>query len=245
MRQTAVPLSLPQGAGLIERAFTRLLMRMVQVTDVEAPQPDFRFITLQGESLRHYDWMPGDKVQIKLDGGLQTRTYTPFEFDPLSGRMRIVGYCHGPGPGADWVRGARTGEARALFGPRGSLNLQNLASCTVLFGDETSFGLAAALRRDEPGLHCVFEVVSPIQSRAVLHALGLGNARLIERRDDDSHMDEAIDAVRRSAEIRTSFVLTGRAPAIQRVGRALKAHGFDATQLRSKPYWAPGRSGLD
>lgn len=245
MRQTAVPLSLPQGAGLIERAFTRLLLRMVQVTRVEAPQPDFRFITLQGESLEHCDWLPGDKVQIKLDGGLQTRTYTPFEFDPLGGRMRIVGYCHGLGPGAQWLRSVRPGEAKAVLGPRSSLNLQNLASCTVLFGDETSFGLAAALRRDEPGLQCVFEVVSPTQSRAILQALGLEHARVIERRADDRHLDDVIDAMRRSAEIRTSFVLTGRAPAIQRVGRALKADGTAAIQLRSKPYWAPGRKGLD
>ena len=245
MRPSAVPLPMPQGAGLIERVVTRVLMRAVRVSAVETPQSDFRLISLQGESLRQCAWLPGDKIQLKLDGGLHTRTYTPFEHDPRAGRMRIVAYCHGRGPGSDWARAAHAGEARALFGPRASLNLQNLASCTVLFGDETSFGLAAALQGEEPGLRCVFEVAAPAQARPVLEALGVEHARLIERRGDDAHLDEPLDAIRRSAELRTSFVLTGRAPAIQRLRRALKAQGIDGAQLRSKPYWAPGRSGLD
>ncbi|MGH8081793.1 MAG: siderophore-interacting protein [Lysobacter sp.] len=245
MHQSALPASQPSGAGLIERAVTRLLMRPVQVESVQAPDPDFRLIALQGESLKRCDWSPGDKVQLKLDGGLQTRTFTPIELDPVGGRMRILAYCHGQGPGSDWARDANAGELRSIFGPRSSLNLQNLASCTVVFGDETSFALAASLLRDEPGLRCVFEVASPTRSQRVLDLLGIERVRLIERRSDDAHLDEALDAIQRSSEIRTSFVLTGRAPAVQRVGRELKARGLGTGALRIKPYWAPGRTGLD
>ncbi|MGO1068555.1 siderophore-interacting protein [Lysobacter sp. CA199] len=245
MQQTAVPALRPSGAGLLERAVTRLLMRTVRIDSVQAPDPDFRLIAMQGEALKGCDWSPGDKVQLKLDGGLQTRTYTPIEFDPVAGRMRILAYCHGAGPGSDWARGAAAGQVRSLFGPRSSLNLQNLASCTVVFGDETSFALAAALMREEPGLRCVFEVGSVPRARRVLDELGLDAARLIERRGDDAHLDETLETIRRSAEIRTSFVLTGRAPAIQRIARALKAQGLGTGPLRIKPYWAPGRTGLD
>ncbi|UJB17698.1 MULTISPECIES: siderophore-interacting protein [Lysobacter] len=245
MHQSALPARQTPGAGLLERAFTRLLMRPVRITSVQAPDPDFRLIAMQGEALKRSAWSPGDKIQLKLDGGLQTRTFTPIELDPASGRMRILAYCHGGGPASDWARGVAEGEVRQIFGPRGSLNLQNLASCTVVFGDETSFALAAALQRDEPGLRCVFEVASPERSQPVLDLLGINRARLIERRADDTHLDQTLDAIQRSAEIRTSFVLTGRAPAIQRIGRALKAQGLGGGALRIKPYWAPGRTGLD
>lgn len=245
MQQNAVTAPPAPTPGLIERAFTRLLMRPAQVTNVEALEADFRLITLQGEALKRCAWSPGDKVQIKLDGGLQTRTYTPIELDARNGSMRILAYCHGDGPGSEWMSNASIGEMRSLFGPRGSLDLQNLASCTVLFGDETSFALAVALQREEPGLRCVFEVVSPMRARRALDALGIERARLIERRTDDSHLDEAFDSIRRNAETRTSFVVTGRAPAVQRIGRAIKAEGLATGPLRIKPYWAPGRTGLD
>ena len=37
MRPSAVPLPMPQGAGLIERVVTRVLMRAVRVSAVETP----------------------------------------------------------------------------------------------------------------------------------------------------------------------------------------------------------------
>jgi ferric-chelate reductase (NADPH) len=117
----------------------------------------------------------------------------------------------------------------------------------VLFGDETSFGLAAALR-DSPqagGAIHVFEASDVAESRPVLEAIGLGQATLIERIADDAHLAAAEAEVLRLAASGAHFVLTGKASSIHRVSRALKAIGIVSSRVKTKAYWAQGKTGLD
>src|SRR5262249_38408166 len=158
---------------------------------------NFRLIDFQGEALKDCAWSPGDKVQVKLDGGLITRTYTPIEWDRKIGTTRILAYCHGAGPGSEWSRRVIAGDERQFFGPRGSLELVSLASPIILIGDETSFGLAAALERNgEPSAErrFIFEVNNRQESASVLYRLGLAATIFIERRPHDTHLHEISDA---------------------------------------------------
>lgn len=117
----------------------------------------------------------------------------------------------------------------------------------VLFGDETSFGLAVALR-DGPladGAIHVFEVSDVAAARPVLDVVGLGQATLIERITDDVHLGDAEAELLRFAATDARFVLTGKASSIQRVSRALKAADVISSRVKAKAYWAPGKVGLD
>ena len=117
----------------------------------------------------------------------------------------------------------------------------------MLFGDETSFGLAAALR-DCPqagGAIHLFEASDVAESRPVLEAIGLGEATLIKRTADDAHLAAAEAEVLRLAASGAHFVLTGKASSIQRISRALKAVGVVSSRVKTKAYWAQGKVGLD
>jgi NADPH-dependent ferric siderophore reductase len=237
----------PRG-GLLERTITRLLMRPARVSGVTSLSDTFRLIELQGEALKDCTWLPGDKIQVKLDGGLITRTYTPIDWDLKSGTTLIVAFGHAAGPGSEWSRSVIEGADRQLFGPRRSLNLDDIASPTILFGDETSFGLALALdTHGEPGAtrHFIFEVNDRRESTSVMSRLGLTAATYVERRPGDAHLHEICDAMVRFAQPECTIVLSGKASSIQHVNRTLKAKGFGARQFRTKPYWAPGKVGLD
>ena len=163
------------------------------------------------------------------------------------GKTRILTFAHGDGPGSRWGRDLREGDTCQFFGPRRSLDLSGLASPLVLFGDETSFGLAAALRdsREGAGAIHVFEASDIAESRPVLEAIGLGHATLIERIADDSHLAATEAEISRLAASGAHFVLTGKASSIQRVGRALKAAGVVSSRVKTKAYWAQGKIGLD
>ncbi len=87
-------------SGLMERAVTRLLMRPARVSAVDAPMPRFRLIELQGEALKDCAWRPEHKIQIKLDGGLATRTYTPIHWNETRGAALILAYIPGHGRAA-------------------------------------------------------------------------------------------------------------------------------------------------
>nr|WP_283950055.1 SIP domain-containing protein [Agrobacterium tumefaciens] len=102
--------------------------------------------------------------------------------------------------------------------------------------------------RDSPrrvGATYVFEVSNLAESRAVLAAIGLGDAIVIERTADDAHLAEAETELARLATDGTHFILTGKATSVQRVNRALKAAGIVSSRVRIKAYWARGKTGLD
>lgn len=225
-------------AGLFEATIQKLFTRSAQVLEVVEFGSAFRLITLSGAALRGVDWTPGDKIQVQLGGWVQ-RTYTPIDWDGVTGRTRILVYLHAPGPGADWARQLRTGEPCIVFGPRKSIHA---GSSTIVVGDETSLGLAAALSGQ-----VLLEVTSPAVTLPVIDHLGLRAVQLTTRLDDDGHFGTletrmtALLMIDPGAEI----VLTGRASAIQHMTRFLKQTGMGSGRRQSKAYWASGKTGLD
>ena len=243
-QNSAPPLAQP---GRVTRTLLRWLMRPAHVAAVETLSPHFRLVHFEGEALRNVAWTAGQKVQVAMGSGLSARTYTPMSWDADSGRTRVLTFAHGDGPGSRWASGLREDDTCQFFGPRRSLDLSGLESRVVLFGDETSFGLAAALRdcpQVDGAIH-VFEASDVAESRPVLEAIGLGEATLIERTADDAHLAAAEAEVLRLAASGAHFVLTGKASSIQRISRALKAVGVLSSQVKTKAYWAQGKVGLD
>jgi ferric-chelate reductase (NADPH) len=243
--QNSAPLLAPPGR--VTRTLLRWLMRPARVAAVETLSPHFRLAELQGEALKDVAWTAGQKIQVSIGSGLSARTYTPISWDAGRGSTRILTFAHGEGPGSRWASGLREGDMCHFFGPRRSLDLSSLEAPVVLFGDETSFGLAAALGESPHahGIIPVFEVSDVAESQAVLEAIGLGQAVLIGRSADDAHLAAAEAEMLRFAASAAHFVLTGKASSIQRISRALKAAGVGSSRLRTKAYWAPGKTGLD
>lgn len=236
-------------AGLLESAVLKLFTRNAKVVGIDDIGRRFRLITLGGDALRHVQWTAGDKLQVQLGGWVQ-RTFTPMEWDEASGRMRIVAYMHGDAPGSNWARTLRKGEDCIVFGPRKSIDLTRLALCdAVIFGDETSFGLARA-RLDIARLeetHLFFEVSSVPESTAVLAELGLTGSIVHERAGNDAQqllLEEKMQAVLQ-ANPDARVVLSGKASSVQHMRKLLKRLGIGPNRFQAKAYWAPGKTGLD
>jgi NADPH-dependent ferric siderophore reductase len=239
------PASPPVGKrpGRIGKALIRLFMKPATIAAVEPIGTDYRLVTMESAAFMDLDWTPGQKVQIALGSAFLARTYTPVRWDGASGSTDILAYAHGDGPGSAWVRTVRAGDRCDVFGPRASLDLAGLVAPLWLFGDETAFGLAVAAAR--PGLHCVFEADMPHDARAVLDRIGLAHADLVARKGQDRHLDAIEARLAIAAAAGASFVLTGKAGSVQRLHRALKVLGVPAARIRTKAYWAPGKTGLD
>ncbi|MGV3679837.1 MAG: siderophore-interacting protein [Acidovorax sp.] len=234
--------------GLWERSFDRLLLRSTRVAAVAQVSERFRLIALEGDVLRGAAWAPGHKLQVKVAAPFTARTFTPIAFDAERGHTRILGHAHGAGPGSDWLRRVRAGDACQVFGPHRSLALGDLAGPVVLHGDETSFGLAASVvaataARAEP--RCVFEVESSAEAALVLQALGVAPVVLVERRDEARRLQAIAELWSQCSGDGTLFVLTGRAQSVQQARQALKGHGVPSSRILSKAYWAPGKTGMD
>lgn len=219
-----------------------LRLRTAQVLRAEVLGPRFRRIVLGGPGLCDAAFEPGDKLQL-LTQGFRLRTYTPMRWDGAAGETELIAFLHGDGPGARWARGACAGQGAQLFGPRRSLTLG--PGRFVLVGDETSVGLALA---SGPGRRVVLEVSDAAEVAAVLAQLGV-TATLIERRPDAAHLEAlaraVADAVADPLGPGSALVLSGQAQTLSALRRALKGAGKLPRIVRTKAYWAPGKTGLD
>ncbi|PXA85352.1 siderophore-interacting protein [Caulobacter sp. D4A] len=234
----------PGGLG---QALIRLMMRPARIASSQPIGDRFRLVTLEGAALKGVSWTPGQKIQIAMGSAFVTRTYTPMDWDAGQGRARILGYAHGEGPGGDWLRSLAPGAQCDLFGPRASLNAAPLAGPLVVFGDETSIGLACALAAQDPArsISCVFEVADLGEAEAVVERLGLSKAALFRKAADEAHLDTIGAALSSLAGVGASFVLTGRAAAIQKLRHGLKRRAVEPRRILTKAYWAQGKTGLD
>jgi ferric-chelate reductase (NADPH) len=241
--------SVPNKPGRLEGVLAKLFTRTARVRAVRDVAEGFRLLTLGGAALRDVVWTPGQKVQVLL-GGWVNRTYTPMAWDAAQGTTEVLAYAHGAHPGSDWVRSLQPETECALFGPRGSLDLNALGRPAVLFGDETSFGLAHALRHTPRGgerVELVLEVTSLPAARAALDAVDVRGAVLVQRLPGDAHLAEVDEIVRQlqHAHANCHWVLSGKATSIARVTKLLRAQETPRRLIHTKAYWAPGKTGLD
>jgi len=238
-----------RSLGRIEGAVLRLFTKSATVGAAEMLGEQFVLLTLKGDSLRQVAWAPGQKVQLPLGGWVQ-RTLTPLAWDSLGGSMQLLIYLHGDAPLARWGRSLKEHQTCTIFGPRGSLELGTLQRPALLFGDETSLGLAHALRFTPNGARAVdivLEVTSKQAVAPVLERMGLSHAHVVERRSDDSHLSdvEEISARLLQANSVEGVVLSGKASSIQRLNKRLRSLGLSGPRVHKRAYWATGKVGLD
>lgn len=235
--------------GMLLSAIGRLVLRDARVCAVRELGDRMREIAIEGPALRDVAWTPGDKIQILLPT-LDVRTYTPASWDLRRGVIELIVFAHGDSPGASWIRNIKVGDVCRFVGPQRSLRCR-AGEPVVLFGDETSFGLAAAFARSTPAakLACVFEVGSPAAARTVIDAIGLsqyGPVSLVERKQSDTHLPEVASAIEQHVHdlARAQVLLSGRAQSIQALRPKLRASGVHGRSA-NKAYWSVGKVGLD
>jgi NADPH-dependent ferric siderophore reductase len=222
-------------------------MKRATVAANEALGGGLRLITLEGAALEHVDWAPGQKIQIAMGSAFRARTYTPVEWNRATGRVCILGYSNGAGPGSAWLREAAPGTSCDIFGPRGSIDVRSLGGSIAMFGDETSIGLGFALVQNHRGSAIVggFEVGNVEECRNALSQLGLDEFALIARTADETHLDRFGARLAELAASSYSFVLTGRAGTVQGLRRILDQLAVPSNRIITKAFWAPGKTGLD
>ena len=223
----------------------QFLFHRATVTRVREPAPRFRWLELEGSSLREDPCEPGDKVQIFLPAA-GMRTYTPLSWDAKKGTVAFLVYVHGSGPGAEWGRRAAVGDAVQFLGPRHSLKMGERPGPVVLFGDETSLGVAWSLRTEgRRDVTPVFEVSQRADVAPLLRELGLEGTD-VERRPGDAHLSEVHERLRAALQKTpgAQLVMTGRAQSIQTLKARFKSGG-DSPPGKNKAYWSVGKTGLD
>ena len=223
----------------------QFLFHNATVTLAREPAPGFRWLELEGSSLRGESCEAGDKVQVYLPA-VGMRTYTPLAWNSQKGTVAFLVYLHGSGPGSEWGRRVSVGDKVQFMGPRHSLKMGERPGPVVLFGDETSLGVAWSLRQDgQRDVTSVLEVSQRAQVAPMLRELGLEGSD-VERQAGDAHLGEVHERLRAALQKApgAQLVMTGRAQSIQTLKARFKTGG-DSPPGKNKAYWSVGKTGLD
>ena len=200
-------------------------------------------------------WVPGQQVRVCvgdvnspaswLDG--LRRTYSVWSYDGALLTLCVLD--HGDGPGARWARAARPGQ-EVLFGkPEGPLVVRP-APYHVFAGEETAsvaFGpMMQALIEADTGadIRGVIEVGYPAD-RLPLPGRLAWRYRHGAPAASSGTLLAAVAELDLPGEPGSAYV-AGEARTVQAVAQHLvRDRGWPRRAIRTKPFWAPGRTGLD
>jgi NADPH-dependent ferric siderophore reductase len=201
------------------------------VDAVEDVTPRMRRIRLTGDSLRDLRWTPGQHVRVRV-GALTLRTYSIWDYD---GGLDLCVLDHpGAGPGARWAREVTPGQRIAFTRPEGRLVAREGAPYHVFIGDATASVAFGAIMRALPAGARVYGLVEA-EDRLPLPREVTWTDRLLD----------TIQTLDLPGEPGVAY-LAGEARACQAVRRHLTHdRGWPRRATIVKPFWAPGKRGLD
>lgn len=221
-----------------------------RVTEIEPIAERMRRIRISGPQLRELSWAPGTHIRLRVGDPRQPRswpqgflrTYSIWDYSPGGHLDVCILDHHAAGPGALWSRRARIGDAAAFMGPKGRFVLREDASYHLFAGDETAAVAFGAMLRTLP---------SPAVVRGVISADGPGDRLPLAQSDRLTWIyrpDELLDAVR-SLDLPDEpgvAYLAGETRTCQMVRSHLVGErGWFRRDIVVKPFWAPGRRGMD
>ncbi|GAA3827775.1 hypothetical protein GCM10022403_071210 [Streptomyces coacervatus] len=228
-----------------------------RVEHIEQLTPRVRRIRVSGPAVRDLDWTPGQHVRVHAKdlgapvwaGMLRDvlRTYSVWSYDGEG--LELCPLDHGDGPGARWARSLRVGDEVSFRGPEGRFVPDRSAAHHLFAGEETAsvaFGaMLRALPEDAP-VHGVVEVAGP-QDR-----LPLPRSEELQwcfRGNTPAARSASLVAAVRELDLPAEpgiAYLAGEARTCQAVRQHLVGErGWPRRSVLVKPFWTPGRRGMD
>jgi NADPH-dependent ferric siderophore reductase len=232
------------------------------VSEIEQLTPRMRRIRFGGPRLQGLTWTPGQHIRLQVAGlGASVlrlhprdvlRTYSIHDADPDAGTLDIAMLNHDGerntvSPAKQWASTISIGDQVWMTRPQGNFVIRHDAPYHFFAGEETaSVAFAAMLRNLPPAA----EVHGVIEGATRVDHLSLARPLIhVERGDtpagDSAVLTEALRALRLPDHPGVAY-LAGEARTIQAARRILiTERGWDRRNIHTKPFWTPGRRGMD
>ena len=245
------PAPLPADAGRetptsrVQRVRHELKRRELTVRRVDDITPNFRRVTLSGESLGDFVSASfDDHVKLFFDAasaeGPVMRDYTPRRFDTAARELVIEFAQHGDGPAAAWAAQAQPGHTLTVGGPRGSFIIPTDFAWHLLAGDETALPAVARRLEELPdGARVIALLNVPASDRRVFETRAALDLRWVDG-------DDALLAAARALQLPPGegyAWCAGEAATMAELRRILvEDKGHDRHAIRAAAYWKRGTS---
>lgn len=232
------------------------------VSEIESLTPRMRRIRFSGPRLQGLTWTPGQQVRLQVanlrDSVVRLRpypvlrTYSIYDVDPDLGALDIVMVDHdgdpkNATPARRWATATSVGDQAQFTRPQGKFVIRRGAPYHVFAGEETASVAFAAMLRS---LHPSAEVYGVVEAATDTDHLPLATPLTRVERGDAPAADSAVlaDALRSlplPAHPGVAY-LADEARTIQTLRKILTTErGWDRRQICTKPFWTPGRAGME
>jgi NADPH-dependent ferric siderophore reductase len=216
----------------------------LKVAAVTYITPQLKRISFRG-NMEKMDTLPGGASVIRVSD-TDYRNYTPAFCDVPGESMEMVIHIHGGGVGSAYIDDLEPGDELYVSYPRGRKAYDLKAQQQIIFGDETSLGLACALqpllKAQGQSFRFLFELDAVNQQAPAL--LGLENCSVFPKKGlfwQASRIETLLNEYGSGLE-GASYILTGNVQSMQAFRKALK--GRTEGEIFTQGYWLEGKKGL-
>jgi NADPH-dependent ferric siderophore reductase len=225
------------------------------VTEIDLISRHMRRIRIEGAGLGDLTWIPGQHVRVHVADLSDPRswlrpqdflrTYSVWQYAGSAIELCVLDHDTG-GPGARWARLLRTGQAVSFSKPEGSFVLGD-GPYHLFAGEETAAVAAGAMLRALPPdipAYGVIEVDEPGDRLPLARELHW-QYRHGRPAAGSETLADAVRQLELPDEPGVAY-LAGEARTIQLLRRQLVAErGWPPQAVHLKPFWTPGKRGLD
>ena len=232
------------NASRVQRVRHEIKRRELTVLAVDDVTPNFRRVTLGGDSLADFISASfDDHVKLIFDtrgDAPVMRDYTPRRYDNGARELVLEFAQHGDGPAAAWAAGARPGQTLTVAGPRGSFVIPTDFDWHLLAGDETALpAIARRLEELPAGTRAIVLLDVPESDRRPLSSRAELDLRWV---DGPAALLAAARALTLPGGEGYAWC-AGEAAAMAELRRVLvDEKGHDRHAIRAAAYWKRGAS---
>jgi NADPH-dependent ferric siderophore reductase len=226
------------------------------VTEIEPIAARMRRIRIEGAQLSRLAWTPGQHLRVHVTDMSDPRnwlrprdllrTYSVWQRDDDGIELCALDHDETAGPGARWARSLAVGDAVTFGGPEGHFVLGD-GAYHLFAGEETAAVAFGAMLRALPptATACgVIEVDQPGDRLPLARELDW-QYRHGRSAAASGTLLTAVSQLPLPARPGVAY-LAGEASTIQLLRRHLVSdRGWPRQAIRMKPFWAPGKRGLD
>lgn len=238
---------MPSAPKWVFDVFDRVLSSKsstMEVTKVEYLSDTVKRIQFTG-NFRKFNFGVGSFIDFRVSD-TEARRYTVSYVDDMRERLELIAHIHGEAPGSCFMRKLDIGDTVNINPPREYKYYEPTAAKYVIFGDETSLGLACSflpvLIQNRHQFQFYLELEK--ENHDIVSLLPLSNCTVFDKNDafSDEKWVDALPVVQSTEWQQSNFVLTGNAKSVRTFRKVLKAR--NAGKIVSHGYWLEGKKGL-
>ncbi|PLK43955.1 FAD-binding oxidoreductase [Emticicia sp. TH156] len=230
------------AADLTEKA--SFIMPDMKISEVVHINQNLKKIRFQGD-LSRMNFQIGYANIIRVSD-TEFRNYTTSYHNIEEGYFDIIFHIHRNGVGSNYIDTLKSGNELKVGIPRGKKMYEQNVKHHLIFGDETSLGIACSvlplLKQNKNEYQFYFELDD--ENRNVPELLGLENYTIFSKKDTfrNELWINSLPIFKTNEWNFANYILTGNVKSVQTFRKVLK----DKTQgkIYSQGFWLEGKKGL-